>query len=318
MNCLICNSKDLLTIDTKVSDFVMARIAPEIKNNYRTKLCFCKQCSFAFYEYRMNEEEVAKLYYHYRDEQYQKLREQFEYGYTKKVNNLLNTDTFALAEQKRVIKKLIDDNGVKNIDIALDYGGNEGRTFFPELGLKEKYVFDISGAKTIDGVINISNYEDIKKHCYNFIMCNMLFEHLSDPVSMLKQLYEFGNKDTFYYIEVPSENPFIKGNKSILKMKAELINNPIYNILRLYKYILTLIYTYVRNPNFDFYKMAKYFFKKRKQPLMAMTEHINFFTIESMKQMIELNGYDVIDIQENSEKGVLGTSLVLSALFKKK
>ena len=149
-------------------------------------------------------------------------------------------------------------------------------------------------------------------------MCNMLFEHLSDPVSIIKQLNEFGNKDTVYYIEVPSENPFIKGNKSLLKKKAELINNPIYNILRLYKYILTLIYRYVRKPNFDFYKMAKSFFKTRKQPLMPMTEHINFFTIESMKQLIELNGYEVIDIQENPEKGVIGTTLVLSALFKKK
>ena len=34
-----------------------------------------------------------------------------------------------------------------------------------------------------------------------------------------------------------------------------------------------------------------------------------------MRKMIELNGFTVIDIQENEEKAVLGTPVVLSALF---
>ena len=38
MECLICKSKNIDTIDTIVSDFVMARIAPEVKGNYKTKL----------------------------------------------------------------------------------------------------------------------------------------------------------------------------------------------------------------------------------------------------------------------------------------
>lgn len=295
MKCLICNSEDLQTVDTIVSDFVMARIAPEAKNNYRTKLCFCKQCSFAFYEYRMNEEEVNKLYYHYRDEEYQKLREQSEYWYTEKINNLINTDLFALEEQKRVIKKLLKDNSIDNIEIALDYGGNEGRTFFDELGKKEKYVFDISGVKTVEGVININRQEELKNHTYNFIMCNMLFEHLSNPNSVINELSMLGGKDTVFYIEVPSENPFIKGNKFSITKHLELAFNPNYNLFRL----------------------AKYFFKTRKEPFMPMKEHINFFTVKSMKKMIELNGFKIIDIQENVEKSVLGSTVVLSVLFKK-
>ena len=295
MKSLICNSEKLRFVNTIVSDFVMARIAPGFKDNYKTQLCFCEECSFAFYKYRLNEKEEFKLYYHYRDEEYQRLREQSEYWYTKKINNLINKDKFALEEQKKVIRKILKDNSINNIEIALDYGGNEGRTFFDELGTKEKYVFDISGLKTVEGVVNISNYEDLKNHSYNFIMCNMLFEHLTNPVLVMKKISAIGGKDTVYYIEVPSENPFLRGNKFSIAKHLELVFNPNYNLFRL----------------------AKYYFKTRKEPFMPMKEHINFFTIESMKKMIELNGFKVVDIQENSEKGVLGTAVVLSALYKK-
>ena len=40
MNCLICGSNNISSTDTVVSDFVMARIAPNEKENYKTKLCF--------------------------------------------------------------------------------------------------------------------------------------------------------------------------------------------------------------------------------------------------------------------------------------
>jgi hypothetical protein len=123
----------------------------------------------------------------------------------------------------------------------------------------------------------------------------MLFEHLSNPISVMKKLSTIGGNDTVYYIEVPSENPFLKGNKFSIARHLELVLNPNYNLLRL----------------------AKYYFKTRKEPFMPMKEHINFFTVESLKKMIELNGFKVIDIQENPEKSVLGTTIVLSALFKK-
>jgi hypothetical protein len=56
MNCLICGSSNIETIDTVVSDFVMARINCNFANgdNYKTKLCFCRDCSFAYYDYRLN------------------------------------------------------------------------------------------------------------------------------------------------------------------------------------------------------------------------------------------------------------------------
>lgn len=106
MNCLICGSNDLETKDTIISDFVMARIDPHFESrkvNHKTKLCFCRDCTFAFYEYRLNLEEEQKLYRNYRDSEYQKTREKYECWYTKKVNDAINTG--GAEKQRNLIKK---------------------------------------------------------------------------------------------------------------------------------------------------------------------------------------------------------------------
>ena len=295
MRCLICGSDNISKTDTVVSDFVMARIAPNEKENYKTKLCFCNDCSFAFYEYRIDSVEQMALYRNYRDTEYQKTREKCECWYTAKVNNMLNSDNKALEEQKRVIRKLLNENGISDIRNALDYGGNEGKTFFDEIGTENKYVYDISGVPTQEGVKSISDYSKLKDYRFDFIMCNMLFEHLADPMALMESLKEIGDENTVYYVEVPSENPFVCGNKHSITRNLKL----------------------VFNPHMNFFKLVRYYFKKRKEPFMPMHEHINFFTKDSMKKMIDLSGFTCIDIQENEEETAIGRQIVLSALFKK-
>lgn len=238
MKCLICGKTDIKTVDTVISDFVMDRIGRDVASKKKTKLCFCQNCTFAFYEYRMTEEEDEKLYADYRGEEYQKTREKYECWYTKKVNDALNSDQLALSEQRKVIEKMIRENIGKELKIALDYGGNEGKTFTDMIGTEEKYVFDISGVKTVDGVKGISNFEDLKKHAYDFIMCNMLFEHLVNPMEIMDVLKEIGGDRTIYYIEVPSENPFTNGNKFSIGKNLSLLFNPIYSNIRLMKYYM--------------------------------------------------------------------------------
>ena len=231
--------------------------------NYKTKLCYCLRCTFAFYDYRITEEENFHIYNNYRDESYQKLRERYEYWYTEKVNTALNDDVNVLREQQRVIESIIEKNISRELREALDYGGNEGKTFTDRIGTRGKFVFDISGVKTIDGVNGISDFEELKQHSFDFIMCNMVFEHVSYPLEILKNLKEIGDEDTLYYIEVPDENPFIKGNKfSIWK------NWPL-----------------IFNRNLSIVHLIKSYFKQLKDPFMPMKEHINFFTEKRSNRM---------------------------------
>jgi hypothetical protein len=297
MNCLICGSSNIETIDTIVSDFVMARINDKFKtgNNYKTKLCFCRDCTFAFYDYRFDKEEEYKLYKNYRDVVYQKTREFYECWYTKKVNEILNSDEIELKDQQNQILAMLFNYTDKEIKVALDYGGNEGKTFVDEIGTVNKYVFDISGVEPISGVVKISNQLDLKRYKYDFIMSNMLFEHLSYPLIEMKQLWNLGDKDTLFYIEVPSENPFIKGNKFSLSKNIKL----------------------AINPSYDFIKLVKYYIKTIKGPFMPMKEHINFFTEKSLKKMLEISQFKEIAICETKRNSKLGTGAALSVLFKK-
>lgn len=298
MNCFLCGSTDIETVNTVVSDFVMARICPNFKRgeNYKTKLCFCRNCSFAYYDYRFSEEESYNLYRNYRDEEYQKTREHYECWYTPKVNQLLNSDVIALNEQRKQITTMLLSNTKREIKIALDYGGNEGKTFTENIGTEKKFVYDISGVQPIEGIQLISEIENLKKHNYDFIMCNALFEHLAYPMEVLESISRLGSRDTIFYIEVPSENPFIKGNKFSVSKNLELVTNPNYSLLRL----------------------IRFYIKSRLGPFMPMKEHINFFTKKSLQKMLERNGFVVLEISETMRKSGLGETEILAALFKKK
>ena len=296
-SCPICGSNNLETINTVVGDFVMARISSSFdgNNNYPTKLCFCKECSFAFFDYRLSEEEVNLLYADYRGSEYQKLRERYECWYTEKVNHAFDSDIVAVQEQRRIIDRIISSNVHKELRTALDYGGNEGRSFTALTGTREKYVFDISGVPTIDGVKSIASYGQLKNYSFDFIMCNHVFEHLTNPMEMMQNFKEISSDGTVFYIEVPSENPFVKkaGKYSIRK-----------NISLLF------------NPNFSIWLLAKHYFRMKKKPFMPMGEHINFFTKQSICTMAERSGFTVIDVQENQEHTALGNWTILSMLFK--
>ena len=142
LKCLICGSDHIQKTETVISDFVMARIAPDVENKpKKTELCFCSDCSFAFYAYRFSKMEENLLYRNYRDDEYQRTREKYECWYTKKVNAALNTGE--AKRQQETIKKLLDSHLLNSFQSALDYGGNKGATFYHELGTKAKYVRSI-------------------------------------------------------------------------------------------------------------------------------------------------------------------------------
>ena len=292
MKCLICGSDNIQEKDTIISDFVMARINPDYEPDRKQrdiKICYCRDCTFAFYDYRLSPTEELLLYRNYRDEEYQKTREKYECWYTAKVNAAINQG--GVQKQQRIIKKVLDSYNHRELKSALDYGGNQGATFFDEIGTERKYVYDISGVDPLPGIVGIHSYEDLRKHHYDFIMCNMVFEHLVDPYDVLEKLFVLGDSSTIYYLEVPSENPFVTGNKfSISKNLSLLLDR-----------------------NYSWIRLVKYYFQQRKQPFMPMKEHINFYTEKALRVMAENGGFSVIDIQEN----VLDNSTVLSMLFKK-
>lgn len=296
MKCLVCGSERILKRPTKISDFLVEKLwgEKEVAKRHDVNLCHCGDCSFSFYDRRLTDEESTRLYEGYRGEEYQKIREKYDCWYTEKVNNALNNDSLAFEEQRRVINMIIGQNIKTEIKVALDYGGNEGESFSSRIGTHKKYVYDISDIKTKQGVEKVKSYEELLKYRFDLIMCNMTLEHVSYPDQFMKLLYDVGGEETYYYVEVPSENPF-ESNKFSIMDNIGLFLNPYYSKVRL----------------------VKTYFQKKNQPYMPMSEHVNFWTPKSIQILMERCGFQVIDVQENYEKGVLGKSKVLSVLIMK-
>ncbi len=300
MKCYICGSKNLVVRKTVMSDFLYAKIigGGEYQKGAgareKVRLCHCKDCTFSFYDRRLSEEESALLYEGYRGREYQKLRQACDCWYTPKVNDALNHDAAALSCQKRVIRKMVKEHVKKEPAYALDFGGNRGESFPKEIGTKKKYVYDISGVKTVPGVERISDAGELLRHKFDFIMCNMTLEHVSDPKALVKQLYKIGDSGTYYYVEVPSENPFAKDKFSIRKNLA-LLWNPYYSKIRL----------------------VRHYFRLKGQPYMPMSEHINFYTPKALETLLVRTGFQVLAVQEHMERGVLGKAKVLAAVCRK-
>lgn len=122
----------------------------------------------------------------------------------------------------------------------------------------------------------------------------MTLEHVSYPKDFVKLLYDIGSSDTYYYLEVPSENPFEKNKFSITKNLGLLFNT-----------------------RYSKSRLIKHYFNLRKQSYMPMSEHVNFYTPTAIKTLMTTSGFGVVDIQENYERAVLGKSKVLSVVCKK-
>jgi hypothetical protein len=214
MHCLACMSDNLVCYDTKVSDFLAERIF-NVKSNsiIPVKLCCCVLCGFAFYDRRLSEADEKKLYSGYRSNEYQKMRQKHDIWYTKKINQALGNDKKGLSLHKSLIERICLQNIPCKIHRALDYGGDMGQKFPEGLAIDEKYVYDISGAKTIEGVIGLGSFELTKTIEYDLIMCNQVLEHIGELDCFINVLKSLGNENTWFYLDIPFDSPF---NKSFL------------------------------------------------------------------------------------------------------
>lgn len=289
MNCMICDSSNIDCVDTILSGFLADRIYGK-KNGERipVKLCHCQKCGFAFYDNRLSPEEAGKLYEGYRSEQYQKTRQLYDIWYTPQINKAIGQDK-ELENRGKYLSGILSEYIPKKIDAALDFGGDKGQ-FFPFLpAIPHKYVYDISGVKTIDNVIGFSSIEEAKKRPYDFIMCNHTLEHIGNFYEILSQMKALGCADTVFYFEVPFDSPFY------------------HSFAENFRFLI--------NPYFSFATILKHFIHTKKLHAFApMTEHINYFTPDSFNVMLKKSGFDILHFQTGKIDSGWNITNVLSAI----
>ncbi|MDR2644408.1 MAG: methyltransferase domain-containing protein [Endomicrobium sp.] len=180
--CLICESNNVESKYAHIADFVQFRIYGTDSSivEIKTSLIHCKDCGFAFYKKRFNEDEERKLYDDYRGESYQKLRQKYETWYTKEFNYSLGNSEYEISLRTKHLLNIVRK---RNLDIKslLDFGGDKGQ-FIPDEFNCKKYVYEISGIKPKEGIISLQKMDGM---VFDFIMCAHVLEHVSDPKAVV-------------------------------------------------------------------------------------------------------------------------------------
>lgn len=160
----------------------------------------------------------------------------------------------------------------------LDYGGDRGQ-FIPENLGTARFVYELSDAKPVEGVVRLTSMEGRQ---FDFVMMAHVLEHCSAPRQMLQDLKPLGNEGTLFYFEVPFERPSLawagKGSMQKWYLKALLRTGPLLRLVDLYSTVARL--------KFDFILPLG---------LQKCSEHLNFFTERSLRVLLEGAGFELLD-----------------------
>jgi hypothetical protein len=263
-NCVICGSKNVKKYDAECSPFLEKRIWNSKISG--VKLLHCNTCDFLFYNPRLDDEEVCKLYENYRGIEYQKQRQEFELIYTEEFNNSLGNKLDEIEARKRNLSLLLSDRiDFKSIKNVLDYGGDKGQFIIDEFDGSEKYVYDISNIPLNPNIKRISNLNESETKKFDFIMCCHVLEHSPNPHDIINNLKKFSHKNTKFYFELPLDSPLVTVN--------------------------WIIKFFMAHPHiYHYYSKIRH---RRVVNFFTMHEHINHFSIQSLTKLIELHKLNV-------------------------
>ena len=268
--CFICNSNNVENLKSSVSDFLKMRMYEG--KNVPTNVIHCNDCDFTYYTLRPNEEEIKRLYNNYRNSTYQKERQCFESWYTPIINEMIGNGTVEIESRRKnseeIFAKYIN---IDMISTVLDYGGDRGQHIPPILNGKKRYVYEISGVRTVPGVYNLTNIAD-KQNYFDVVLCCNVLEHVVNPAQILTDISNVMKRKGYLYIEVPFDNP-------LFSSKLDSVH-------------------FLFNKYFSWKDIIKQFFKMlRVKGFKPMHEHINFFSQKSLEILLKNNSFDILHNQ---------------------
>lgn len=303
--CLCCDSDDLKIYPSIISDFISDYVL-----NKTSEICFlyeCNNCSMRFFNQRFNDDEIIRLYQNYRNDDYFLARNNTEFWYTKTFNDSIGNDESEIESRKKRMENFLKSNldtGI--IHSILDYGGDRGQ-FIPDCFKCDKYVYEVSDSLVLPGIKKITEQIDLKKYDFDLIILSNIFEHLSSPDEFIKMLLSSisdKKQNQYFYIEIPLERwnlLFIKNKKSYISYLNYLTKHK--NLRIILDFITTISRAKLNIiPPGGFIKLS---------------EHINFYSEESLIKLLNRNSLDVISIQQFKNSILPTLSGVISIIAKK-
>jgi hypothetical protein len=161
----------------------------------------CLICSFVQTKHAFSDEALGRLYADYRSASYNEERIRYEPTYENWAKQVGKGDQEVETRVGGLTAWLADKIEPGENFSMLDFGGSNGR-FLPKLA-GERFVFEISDIRPLDGIVKITSEGDLAT--YSYVQIAHVLEHVAEPLALLKHVSEFVKPAGYLYIEVPQE-----------------------------------------------------------------------------------------------------------------
>jgi hypothetical protein len=281
--CLCCGCQALRRETTLVSGFLAERAwggLPEV-----TEIAFCDRCGFRFFARGLSDQEASALYRNYRDGNYFQTRNRWEPFYTRARHEQTIAWSRAPSRVDDLRRTFARAGLPERFSYVLDHGGNEGH-MLKGVDADRKVVFDPSGREVLPGITAVSDPTELLPGCDLLLSCQVL-EHVSDPVSYLRQVAALCADGACVYIEVPDESWSNRTGHGWLR-DAWL------NFLVRQRHLLAF---------FDMLSTGCRVKLGFLPPLgfIPMREHLNYFTIQALESILVASDLEPILSGRNGE-----------------
>ena len=246
------------------------------------------------------------MYGGYRSFDYFQCRNRVEPWYTKKVNRS-NLNVGLISERSNSLIEFLEYNlaSQNNDMIIADIGGDAGQ-FIPMKFASEAYVVEASSQPPVNGVTRVASLDSIEKDV-DFVMVSHVLEHLPDPTKFLQGLLASPRvrRGCLVYLEVPLERLRI----------SEMMRSIYY-----YEYLRRLVNLRFAVIVIDFCSiLARSYLSFLMPPLiMKMHEHVNYFSMDSLRACATSAGLDVITVMDSTEASIATHQGVIRLLATKR
>jgi hypothetical protein len=211
--CVCCNSVRLRGSPSILMPFIAHRIfnwrptlisekwkLNTVKPGKAYSVCnslLCMDCNFLFLDMRFDDQELSRLYFNYRDENYTNLRNKYEPGY-KLINKVINLPNNYIKKTENFLSPFL----TSRVNI-LDFGGDDGKNTPFQDTQNIIHIYDISKKPSVKNCKKVNKSNMLKK--YNLIILSNVIEHVSYPQLIINEIKKLLNKNSILYIELPLE-----------------------------------------------------------------------------------------------------------------
>ena len=273
-SCVICDGHICALTRALVAPFLARRIWN--KAPFCVDLVRCQSCGFVFYNPRLDDSDLQKLYSGYRTEEYRRMRHSTEPWYTAKFNADLASAESYQKRRATLAPILARHIGNRKISRVLDHGGDRGDLVFGLVEGAEAFVYDISGIPATKGVTAIADPAACRA---DLIINSNVLEHVGFPRALVTQILEATPAGSLVFLEVPCEEPI--------------------GLTRIARRIAQIGLMTVTSPTLTRHIL-------RPASLYMMHEHINYFTERSLTGLMRVCGGEVLASGAYSSSGRAG------------